>query len=210
MTTSDGVTLQHPAMSITDLYPRLDTDTISILSSQSDSVQHLSYNESDDDGKDLVDYNSSHPYDTINQTYQPSALKKDWITYLTKSSNGNNDKHYRSSSDDRSSPLTSPSSSSALSPVPDNDANSTEDPWIINKVQRDYYTKQFQSLQTDHTKFINGKFSFLFSIIRFEKFYYCFREATLRRNFSNVQIYQRANCLTYGICLMLIMMVPYH
>jgi hypothetical protein len=146
MTTSDGVTLHHPAISIGDIHPRLDIDTISILSSQSDSIQHLSYNESDDEGKGLV---TSRLHDTINQTYQPSALKKDWIMYLTKPTNGNHNKHHESSSDNESS--------SSISDDDESEQGFIEDPWTINTVQREYYTKQFQNLQTDTTKVINGK-----------------------------------------------------
>lgn len=154
MTTSDGITIRHPGISMTDIHPRLDIDTISILSSQSDSVQHLSYNESDDEGKGLVNNNTSRLHDTINQTYQPSALKKDWIMYLTKPANGNNDNHLQSSSDNESS---SPSSSDAADDDDDeSEQDFLEDPWTINTVQREYYTKQFQNLQTDTTKFING------------------------------------------------------
>jgi hypothetical protein len=145
MTTSDGVTLHHPAISIGDIHPRLDIDTISILSSQSDSIQHLSYNESDDEGKGLV---TSRLHDTINQTYQPSALKKDWIMYLTKPTNGNHNKHHESSSDNESS--------SSISDDDESEQGFIEDPWTINTVQREYYTKQFQNLQTDTTKVING------------------------------------------------------
>jgi hypothetical protein len=149
MTTSDGVTLHHPSISIGDIHPRLDIDTISILSSQSDSIQHLSYNESDDEGKGLV---TSRLNDTINKTYQPSALKKDWIMYLTKPTNGNHNKNHESSSDNESS-----SSSSSISDDEESEQAYTDDPWTINTVQREYYTKQFQNLQTDTTKVINGK-----------------------------------------------------
>ncbi len=150
MATSDGVTLHHPAISIGDIHPRLDIDTISILSSQSDSIQHLSYNESDDEGKGLVGSNTSRLHDTINQTYQPSALKKDWIMYLTKPTNGNNNNDQESSSDNESS-------SSSVSDDDENEQGFLDDPWTINTVQREYYTKQFQNLQTDTTKVINGK-----------------------------------------------------
>jgi hypothetical protein len=150
MATSDGVTLHHPAISIGDIHPRLDIDTISILSSQSDSIQHLSYNESDDEGKGLVGSNTSRLHDTINQTYQPSALKKDWIMYLTKPTNGNNNNDQESSSDNESS-------SSSVSDDDENEQGFLDDPWTINTVQREYYTKQFQNLQTDTTKVINGQ-----------------------------------------------------
>ncbi|CAF1330508.1 unnamed protein product [Rotaria sp. Silwood1] len=158
MTTSDGVTLRHPGISINDIHSRLDIDTISILSSQSDSIQHLSYNESDDEGKGLVNSNTLRLNDTINQTYQPSALKKDWIMYLKKPTNTNHNKHHQSSSDNESS---SSSSSSASSSDIDGDDDESEqdfieDPWTINTVQREYYTKQFQNLQKDITKVING------------------------------------------------------
>jgi len=92
MTTSDGVTLRHPPIPMVDVHPRLDIDTISILSSQSDSVQHLSsYIESDDEGKGLVGSNSSRLHEAIAQSssltsssqHQPSAFKKDWAMYLT-------------------------------------------------------------------------------------------------------------------------------
>ncbi|CAF3337186.1 unnamed protein product [Rotaria socialis] len=148
MTTSDGVTLRHPGISIADIHPRLDIDTISILSSQSDSIQHLSYLESDDEGKGLVNSNTSRLNDTINQTYQPSALKKDWIVYLTKPTNDNHDKHHQSSSDNESS--------SSISDDDESEQDYIEDPWTINAVQREYYTKQFKNLQTDTNKVING------------------------------------------------------
>ncbi len=150
MTTSDGVTLHHPAITIGDIHPRLDIDTISILSSQSDSIQHLSYNESDDEGKDLVGSNTSRLHERINQIYQPSALKKDWIMYLTKPTNNNHNKDHQSSSDNESS-------SSSISDDDESEQVYMEDPWTINTVQREYYTKQFQNLQTDTTKVINGK-----------------------------------------------------
>lgn len=161
MTTSNGVTLHnHSTISIGDLHSRLDVDTISILSSQSDSIQHLSYNESDDEGKGLV---TSRLHDTINQTYQPSALKKDWIMYLTKTTNGNHRKNDESSSDN--------DSSSSISDDDESEQGYIEDPWTINAVQREYYTKQFQNLQTDTTKVINGKknerFLFLYLKILF-------------------------------------------
>ncbi|CAF1549225.1 unnamed protein product [Adineta ricciae] len=152
MTTSDGVTVRHPPISISDIHPRLDIDTISILSSQSDSIQHLSYNESDDEDKGLVASTSARLHDSINQTYQPSALKKDWIMYLTKPTDSNHAKHHQSSSDNESS--------SSISDGDDDDDESEqgyiEDPWTINIVQREYYTKQFQNLQSDTTKVING------------------------------------------------------
>jgi hypothetical protein len=153
MATTDGVTLRHPSISISDIHPRLDIDTISILSSQSDSIQHLSYNESDDEGKGLVSSNTSRLNDTIHQTYQPSALKKDWIMYLTKPANNNHDKHHRSSSDNESS--------SSISDDDESEQGFIEDPWTINTVQREYYTKQFQNLQNDTTKVINGKLKIL-------------------------------------------------
>ncbi|CAF4212712.1 unnamed protein product, partial [Rotaria magnacalcarata] len=80
-----------------------DIDTISILSSQSDSVQHLSsYIESDDEGKGLVGSHSSRLHDLNAQSssltssssqHQPAAFKKDWAMYLTKPSNGHHNKH---------------------------------------------------------------------------------------------------------------------
>ena len=153
MTTSDGVTVRHPPISISDIHPRLDIDTISILSSQSDSIQHLSYNESDDEGKGLVGSTSARLHDSINQTYQPSALKKDWIMYLSKPTDSNHAKNHQSSSDN--------DSSSSISDGDDDDDESEqgyiEDPWTINIVQREYYTKQFQNLQSDTTKVINGR-----------------------------------------------------
>lgn len=151
MTSSNGVTLQHSSISLGDVHPRLDVDTISILSSQSDSIQQLSYNESDDEGKGLV---TSRLHDTINQTYQPSALKKDWIMYLTKTTNGNHRKHDESSSDQDSS-----SSGSDDDDDEENEQDSNEDPWTIDPVQRAYYTNQFQELQNDTTKAINGQIS---------------------------------------------------
>jgi hypothetical protein len=156
MATSDGVTLRHAPIPISDIHPRLDIDTISILSSQSDSIQHLSYNESDDEGKGLVSTNTSRLHDTINQTYQPSALKKDWIMYLSKPANNNHDKHHQSSSDNESS--------SSISDDDESEQGFIEDPWTINAVQREYYTKQFQNLQTDTTKVINGKRKIIINI----------------------------------------------
>ena len=153
MTTSDGVTLHNPGIPIGDIHPRLDIDTISILSSQSDSIQHLSYNESDDEGKGLVGLNSTRLHERINQIHQPSALKKDWIMYLTKPTNGKDDHDKQSSEDNESS-------SSSISDDEESEQGILEDPWTINTVQREYYTKQFQNLQTDTTKLINGKFPF--------------------------------------------------
>lgn len=151
MTTSDGITIHHPAISIGDIHPRLDIDTISILSSQSDSIQHLSYNESDDEGKGLVGSNTTRLHDTINKIYQPSALKKDWIMYLKKPTNGDHhNKDHQSSSDNESS--------SSISDDDESEQGFIDDPWTINTVQREYYTKQFQNLQKDITKVINGKF----------------------------------------------------
>jgi hypothetical protein len=153
MTTSDGVTLRHATMPIVDIHPRLDIDTISILSSQSGSIQHLSYNESDDEGKGLMSSTTSRIHDTIHPTYQPSALKKDWIMYLTKSTKDDNGKHHLSSSDNESS--------SSISDDDESEQAFIEDPWTINTDQREYYTKQFQNLQTDTTKVINGRLKFL-------------------------------------------------
>jgi len=152
MTSSNGVSVQHSSISLGDVHPRLDVDTISILSSQSDSIQHLSYNESDDEGKGLV---TSRLHDTINQTYQPSALKKDWIMYLTKTTNGHHGNDDESSSEQDSSSLASDDEE-------ENEHGLDEDPWTINTVQREYYTKQFQNLQKDTTKLINGKFRFVY------------------------------------------------
>jgi len=150
MATSDGITIHHPAISIGDIHPRLDIDTISILSSQSDSIQHLSYNESDDEGKGLVGSNTTRLHDTINQTYQPSALKKDWIMYLKKPTNNeHHNKDQQSSSDHESS-------SSSITDDDESEQGFIDDPWTINTVQREYYTKQFQNLQKDTTKVING------------------------------------------------------
>jgi hypothetical protein len=151
MATSDGITLHSSAISIGDIHPRLDIDTISILSSQSDSIHHLSYNESDDEGKGLVSSNTSRLHDQINQTYQPSALKKDWIMYLTKPTNGSHhNKDEEISSDDESS-------SSSITDEDESEQGLMEDPWTINNGQREYYSKQFQTLQTDATNVINGK-----------------------------------------------------
>jgi hypothetical protein len=154
MTTSDGVTLRP---SMVDIHPRLDIDTISILSSQSDSIQHLSYLESDDEGKGLVGHHSNGVQETITQAYQPSALKKDWIMYLTKTKNGNHDPSHPSSSDSDDSE--NDSSSSGSDNDDENDQSLIEDPWTINTVQREYYTKQFRNLQADLNKVINGKSS---------------------------------------------------
>ena len=169
MTTSDGVTLRHPPIPMPDVHPRLDIDTISILSSQSDSVQHLSsYIESDDEGKGLVGSNSSRLHDAIAQSssnssqQQPSAFKKDWAMYLTKANNSNNGKHrhhhqhrHNESSSDASESDDEESSSSVSDE--DSDQDFVDDPWTINAVQREYYTKQFKDLQSDVTKVISGK-----------------------------------------------------
>ncbi|CAF3547047.1 unnamed protein product [Rotaria sp. Silwood1] len=182
MTTSDGVTLRHPSIPIADVHSRLDIDTISILSSQSDSVQHLSsYIESDDEGKGLVGSNSTRLHDAINQTssssltsttsqHQPVAFKKDWTMYLTKPNNGNHNKHrYNNKNTNNQSPSdTSESdhneSSSSISNNGGDDADDdneseqdiVDDPWSINNVQREYYTKQFKDIQSDITKVISG------------------------------------------------------
>lgn len=168
MTTSDGVTLRHPPMPMVDVHPRLDIDTISILSSQSDSVQHLSsYIESDDEGKGLVGNNSSRLHDIIAQSsslttssqHQPAAFKKDWAMYLTKPNNGNNNKHRRhnESSSGTSESDNDDESSSSVSDDDDSEQDSVDDPWTINSVQREYYTKQFKDLQPDTSKVISGK-----------------------------------------------------
>ncbi|CAF0774748.1 unnamed protein product [Rotaria sordida] len=173
MTTSDGVTLRHPSIPIVDAHPRLDIDTISILSSQSDSVQHLSsYVESDDEGKGLVGSNSSRLHDAINQsssltstTYQnqPAAFKKDWTMYLTKTNNGNHNKHRynnknnnNQSSSDTSESDHNESSSSISNNDDESEQDIVDDPWTINNVQREYYTKQFKDIQPDITKVISG------------------------------------------------------
>ncbi len=167
MTTSDGVTLRHPPIPMVDVHPRLDIDTISILSSQSDSVQHLSsYIESDDEGKGLVGSNSSRLHDAIAQSsfltssssshHQPSVFNKDWAMYITKTNNGSHNKHRHkndSSSDDDES-------SSSMSDDDDDDGNEqdfVDDPWTIDTVQREYYTKQFKGIQPDITELISGK-----------------------------------------------------
>ncbi|CAF2572129.1 unnamed protein product [Rotaria sp. Silwood2] len=178
MTTSDGVTLRHPSIPIGDVHSRLDIDTISILSSQSDSVQHLSsYIESDDEGKGLVGSNSTRLHDAITQSssltsttcqHQPAAFKKDWAMYLTKQNNGNHNKHRynnknnnNQSSSDASESDNNESSSSVSNNGDDDDDNESEqdivdDPWTINNVQREYYTKQFKDIQPDITKVISG------------------------------------------------------
>ena len=146
MATSSGLTLCHP---------RLDIDSISILSSQSDSIQHLSYLESDDEGRGLVGNDSLRVHETITSAYQPSALKKDWIMYLTKTSNGDHDQNHPSSSDTDDSE--NDCSSSASENGEETEQALTEDAWTINHVQREYYSKQFRNLQVDPTKVINGK-----------------------------------------------------
>lgn len=152
-TTTDGVALHHPPtnMAIGDIHPRLDIDTISIMSSQSDGIHHSSYNESDDESKDLVHSNGHRVHERIHPTYQPSALKKDWIIYLKKSTNGNHEHDQQSSSDHESS-----------SSISDDEESEIEDPWMIDAVQREYYTKQFQNLQTDTSKMINGNVRSIF------------------------------------------------
>ncbi|CAF1149662.1 unnamed protein product [Adineta steineri] len=167
MTTSDGVTLRHPPIPMVDVHPRLDIDTISILSSQSDSVQHLSsYIESDDEGKGLVGSNSSRLHDAIAQSssltstsqHQPSAFKKDWAMYLTKPSNGSHNKHrhHHNESSSEASESDDDESSSSISDDDDSDQDFVDDPWTINTVQREYYTKQFKDIQPDITKLISG------------------------------------------------------
>lgn len=167
MTTSDGVTLRHPPIPMVDVHPRLDIDTISILSSQSDSVPHLSsYIESDDEGKGLVGSNSSRLYDTIAQSssmstssqHQPSAFQKDWAMYLTKTSNGSHSKHrHHNESSSDGSESDDDESSSSISDEDGSDQDFADDPWTINAVQREYYTKQFRDIQPDITKLISGK-----------------------------------------------------
>ena len=171
MTTSDGVTLRHPPIPMVDVHPRLDIDTISILSSQSDSVQHLSsYIESDDEGKGLVGSNSSRLHDAIAQSssnssqQQPSAFKKDWAMYLTKANNSNNGKHrhhHHHRHDESSSDASESDDEESSSSVSDDDSEQdfVDDPWTINAVQREYYTKQFKDLQSDVTKVISGRLS---------------------------------------------------
>ncbi len=171
MTTSDGVTLRHPPIPMVDVHSRLDIDTISILSSQSDSVQHLSsYIESDDEGKGLVGSNSSRLHEAIAQQssstsssqHQPSAFKKDWAMYLTKPSNGNHNKHrhHNESSSDGSESDDDEESSSSISDEDESEQDFADDPWMINTVQREYYTKQFKEIQPDVTKVISGKCCF--------------------------------------------------
>ncbi|CAF4968047.1 unnamed protein product, partial [Rotaria socialis] len=63
--------------------------------------------------------------------------------------NDNHDKHHQSSSDNESS--------SSISDDDESEQDYIEDPWTINAVQREYYTKQFKNLQTDTNKVINGK-----------------------------------------------------
>ena len=168
MTTSDGVTLRHPPIPMADVHPRLDIDTISILSSQSDSVQHLSsYIESDDEGRGLVGSNSSRLHEVLAQSsmtsssqHQPSAFKKDWAMYLTKTNNGHHHKHrhQHESSSDTGESDDEESSSSISDDEDDSEQDFVDDPWTINAVQREYYTKQFRYIQTDITKVISGKF----------------------------------------------------
>ena len=168
MTTSDGVTLRHLPIPMVDVHPRLDIDTISILSSQSDSVQHLSsYIESDDEGKGLVGSNSARLHDAIahsssltsSSQHQPSAFKKDWAMYLTKPSNGNHNKHrHKNESSSDASESDDDESSSSVSDDDDSEQDFVDDPWSINAVQREYYTKQFKDIQPDVTKVISGKF----------------------------------------------------
>jgi hypothetical protein len=171
MTTSDGVTLRHPPIPMADVHPRLDIDTISILSSQSDSVQHLSsYIESDDEGKGLVGSNSSRLHEAIAQSsslnsssqHQPSAFKKDWAMYLTKTSNGHHNKHrHHNESSSDTSESDDDESSSSISDDDESEQDFVDDPWTINTVQREYYTKQFRDIQPDITKIISGKFNHL-------------------------------------------------
>jgi len=176
MTTSDGVTLRHPPIPMVDVHPRLDIDTISILSSQSDSVQHLSsYIESDDEGKGLVGSNSSRLHEAIAQSsslttssqHQPSAFKKDWAMYLTKTSNGHHNKHrHHNESSSDGSESDDDESSSSISDDDESEQDFVDDPWTINTVQREYYTKQFKDIQPDITKIISGKFHHLKILIK--------------------------------------------
>lgn len=168
MTTSDGVTLRHPPIPMADVHPRLDIDTISILSSQSDSVPHLSsYIESDDEGKGLVGSQPTRLHDVIAQSssstthpQQPTALTKDWVMYLNKATNSNNGKHRHHHTNESSSETSESDDDESSSSVDDDDDDSeqdfTDDPWTINPVQREYYTKQFRSLQSDISKVISG------------------------------------------------------
>jgi len=167
MTTSDGVTIRHPPIPMVDVHPRLDIDTISILSSQSDSVPHLSsYIESDDEGKGLVGSHSSRLHEAIAQSssstshsQQPSALTKDWAMYLTKTTNSNNGKHrhhHTNESSSETSESDDDESSSSIDDDDDSEQDFTDDPWTINVAQREYYTKQFRSLQSDISKVISG------------------------------------------------------
>ena len=170
MTTSDGVTLRHPSM--LDHHARLDVDTISILSSQSDSIQHLSYLESDDEGKGLVSIRTADSTN-IPSSSSSSALKKDWIMYLSKTTNGNHDRNHNPSSsntDDSENDLSSDVSENDQAGGDDDDDDDDteqvlgEDPWKIDPVQREYYTKQFRNLQPDITNVINGRITFCFFI----------------------------------------------
>jgi hypothetical protein len=167
MTTSDGVTLRHPSIPMADVHPRLDIDTISILSSQSDSVQHLSsYIESDDEGKGLVGSNSSRLHEAIAQSssltsssqHQPSAFKKEWAMYLTKTSNGNHNKHrHNNESSSDTSESNGDESSSSISDEDESEQDFDDESWTINTEQREYYTRQFKDIQPDITKVISGK-----------------------------------------------------
>ena len=167
MATSDGVTLRHPSIPMIDVHPRLDIDTISILSSQSDSVQHLSsYIESDDEGKGLVGSNSSRLHEAIAQSsslnsssqHQPSAFKKDWAMYLTKTSNGHHNKHRHHNESSSDTSESDEESSSSISDDDESEQDFVDDPWTINTVQREYYTKQFKDIQPDVSKVLSGKF----------------------------------------------------
>lgn len=181
MTTSDGVAFRHPPIPMVDVHPRIDIDTISILSSQSDSVPHLSsYIESDDEGKGLVAGSSTRLHEAIAQVsslnssqQQSSTSQKPWSVYVNKTNNSNNGKHrhhhhhhHNESSSDTSDSDNDQSSSSASDDNRDNDDDDDEDsseqdfgddPWTINTAQREYYTKQFQGLQSDTNKVISGK-----------------------------------------------------
>ncbi|CAF1090622.1 unnamed protein product [Didymodactylos carnosus] len=171
---ADGVTLRNTEHRLS---ARPD-DTISILSSQSDSIQHLSsYLESDDEGKVLVG-NSIHNLGLnsggangsndnelsssgdagTNSTLKP---KKDWTVYLNKSS-----KHYHNGKKVTQHSNEFSSSDETYSEDEDDDDDNDDssssvgfdedDPWTISNEQRDYYTNQFRELQPDINKVIMG------------------------------------------------------
>lgn len=210
MTTSDGVTLRHPPIPMADAHSRLDIDTISILSSQSDSVPHLSsYIESDDEGKNLVGSHSSHSHDPITQSststshsQQATALTKDWAMYLTKSNNSNNGKHrhHHQHHPNESSSETSDSdedqSSSSVDDEDDSEQDFNDDPWTINPVQREYYTKQFRNLQSDISKVISGKIDLDLFVFRW---IVPLLQVTLPKNSLNDRVCQPVNYLKFGV-----------